>query len=117
MSDVNSTTETLVVKVETEDMKQLERCAYEAVTAKHLIEYFVGLCKDAGTAELLDGYIAGYRKDLAAAEMHRLMLQNKIMDQYFPDERGWAKQQTSFAIDFERKEIVYTYAPESAAEL
>ena len=41
------------------------------------------------------------------------MLMNKMVDQYFPDELGWEKQDTQFYFDFDRKEIVFSHAATS----
>lgn len=98
------------VHVDDKHFAELERCAYEVSVAKNLIGYFVNLCKEEGTADMLDGYIKEYRSDLAKAETHRQMLMNKMIDQYFPDELGWDKEDTGFYIDFERKEIVFSHA-------
>ena len=62
---------------------------------------------------MLDGYIKDYRADLTKAETHRQMLMNKMVDQYFPDELGWEKQDTQFYFDFDRKEIVFSHAATS----
>ena len=98
------------VNVDDKHFAELERCAYEVSVAKNLIGYFVNLCKEEGTADMLDDYIKEYRFDLAKAETHRQMLMNKMIDQYFPDELGWDKEDTGFYIDFERKEIVFSHA-------
>lgn len=98
------------VSVNDKHFAELERCSYEVSVAKHLIGYFVSLCKEEDAADMLEGYIKQYRTDLAKAETHRQMLMNKMIDQYFPDETGWSKQDTGFYIDFERKEIVFTHA-------
>ena len=100
----------VTVIVDDKHFAELERCAYEVSVAKNLIGYFVKLCKEEDTPEMLDGYIKWYRSDLAKAETHRQMLMNKMVDQYFPDELGWEKEDTGFYIDFERKEIVYNHA-------
>ena len=97
------------VSVDDKHFAELERCAYEVSVAKNLISYFVKLCKDENVPDMLDGYIKQYRADLAKAETHRQMLMNKMVDQYFPNELGWDKQDTGFYIDFERKEIVFNH--------
>ena len=100
------------IAVEDKHIAELERCAYEVAVAKNLISYFVSLCKEQD-GEMLDGYIEAYRADLTKAETHRQMLMNKMVDQYFPDELGWEKQDTQFYFDFDRKEIVFSHAATS----
>lgn len=101
------------IAVEDKHIAELERCAYEVTVAKNLISYFVRLCKEQDAGEMLDGYIEAYRADLTKAETHRQMLMNKMVDQYFPDELGWEKQDTQFYFDFDRKEIVFSHAATS----
>jgi len=101
------------IAVEDKHIAELERCAYEVTVAKNLISYFVSLCKEQDAGEMLDGYIEAYRADLTKAETHRQMLMNKMVDQYFPDELGWEKQDTQFYFDFDRKEIVFSHAATS----
>ena len=103
------------VPVEAEDFNEIERCAYEVTTAKRLIEFFVTLAKEKDAADMLAEYIATYQKDLALATTHQEALVNKVMEMYFPYEDGYEKQKTSFYMDFERKEITYTYDGEETA--
>lgn len=105
----------ITMKPDDKDVAELERCAYEVTTSKRLIEYFVNLMQQGGELDALKSFVDRYSKDLATAEMHRQMLMNKVMDAYFPD--GLDKETTTFFIDFERKEICYTYDSQETAQL
>lgn len=99
----------VVVMVE-EDFAELERVAYEVSCVEKLIDYFVACSKRNYAEEMLLKIIDGYRADLAKLIIHRDCLMHKLVEAYFPYEKGWHKERAKFNFDFERGEIIFTYA-------
>lgn len=98
----------IAIQIHDEDFADLERVSYEATTVSRLIDFHFGVLARHGESPYLTESIARYQDRFTKASVHRDMLINKIVERYFPYDKGWVKEMTKYNIDFERGEIVFT---------
>lgn len=97
----------IVIKGQNEPIRELERVHYERSILKRLIAFYINLCDTQGKQEMLNSYISDYKRELELDELHYQMLQEKIVDENFPEEFQDIRERVNFFINFDSCEIKY----------
>lgn len=95
------------VKLDYQDIKELERVFYERNVIRNLVSFFVGLCDSDSKKEMLLNYISSYKRELEIDEAHFEMLKETVVNKYFPEELAPFRNSVNYTVDFGNGEIIY----------